>query len=151
MKDDETQFFLKKIFFRLFAPFLLVGIFFLSQQSALAQQKNLTGTILGDDRAPIPGASIVVKGTTIGTVTDFNGKFTLTIPGTAKTLLVSFVGMQSKEILIGAGTVYNVTLSESTAGIEEVIVVGYGVQKKESVVGAVVQVGSESLMRTGRG
>ncbi len=149
MKDDETQVFIVKSHFFLFAMFFFVGIFFLSQLNASAQQKTLTGSVVGDDKAPIPGASIIVKGTTIGTVTDFNGRFTLLIPVTAKTLVISFVGMQSKEVLIGTGTVFNFTLSESTAGIEEVVVVGYGVQKKESVVGAVVQIGNESLMRSG--
>src|SRR5512133_2128984 len=120
MKDDEMQKDFMKRLFRLFATFLLVGIFVLTQLSASAQQKTITGTVTGDDNAPIPGASIVVKGTTVGTVTNFDGKFSLSVPATAKALIFSFVGMQSKEYALGTGTVFNVTLSESTVGLEEV-------------------------------
>ena len=83
MKNDATQNFFLKRHFLLFATFFLVGIFTLSQLSASAQQKTITGTVSGDDGAPIPGASIVLKGTTIGVVTDMDGKFTLSIPSTA--------------------------------------------------------------------
>jgi TonB-linked SusC/RagA family outer membrane protein len=149
MKDDEMQKDFMKRLFRLFPTFFLVGIFVFAQLGASAQQRTITGTVTGDDKAPIPGASIVVKGTTVGTVTNFDGKFSLPVPTAAKSLIFSFVGMQSREYALGTGTVFNVTLSESTVGLDEVVVVGYGVQKKESVVGAVVQVGSESLMRSG--
>ena len=149
MKNDATQIFFLKRHFPLFATFFLVGIFFLSQLSASAQQKTISGTVIGDDNVPIPGASIVVKGTTLGTVTDFDGKFTLKIPATANTLVFAFVGLISKEIPVGTGAVYNVTLSTSTIGVEEVVVVGYGIQKKESVVGAITQVNNASLMRSG--
>ena len=117
--------------------------------SKAEQKKEITGTIRDDKGQPIPGATIIVKGTTVGVTTDFEGKFTLSIPITAKVLVVSFVGMQAKEIPITGTNVYNVTLSENNVGIEEVVVVGYGTQKKESVVGAVVQIGNESLMRSG--
>ena len=149
MKDDEMRKDFMKRHFRLFASFFLVGIFVFSQLSASAQQKTIKGTVTGEDKAPIPGASIVVKGTSAGTVTDFNGSFTLAIPPTAKILVFSFVGMQTVEIPVSNTTTYNVTLTESKVGIEEVVVVGYGTQKKESVVGAVVQIGNESLMRSG--
>ena len=149
MKNDAKQNFLLKRHFSLFATFFLAGIFLFSQLSASAQQKTISGTVIGDDKVPIPGASIIVKGTTVGTVTDFNGKFTLNVPTSAKILLFSFVGMQTKDVQIGNMSIYNVTLSESNVGIEEVVVVGYGVQKKESVVGAVVQIGNETLMRSG--
>lgn len=140
--------FLQRHFF-LLAILLMAGVFLFSQLSATAQQKKISGTVIGDDKVPIPGASVVVKGTSVGTVTDINGKFTLVIPSSATSLVFSFVGLTPKEIPLGAGLVYNVTLSEATTGIDEVVVVGYGVQKKESVVGAVVQVGNESLMRSG--
>jgi len=149
MKNDATQKFFPKRSFLLFATFFLAGIFYLSQLNASAQQKTISGTVIGDDKAPIPGASIVVKGTSVGTVTDFDGKFNLSIPASARTLVFSFVGLTPKEIPVGTGTVFNVTLSESTIGIDEVVVVGYGTQKKESVVGAITQVNNASLMRSG--
>ncbi len=143
------QNFFPKRHFLLLATFFLVGIFLLSQLSASAQQKTISGSVIGDDNIPIPGASIIVKGMTIGTVTDFNGKFSLKIPNSANTLVFSFVGLTSKEVTVSTGTVFNVTLSESRTGVEEVVVVGYGTQKKESVVGAITQVNNQALMRSG--
>ena len=109
MKNDAKQNFFLKRHFLLFATFFLVGIFILTQLSASAQQKTITGTVIGDDKAPIPGASIVVKGTTIGVVTDMDGKFTLSIPATAKSLIFSFVGLTPKEVPVTSTNVYNVT------------------------------------------
>ena len=149
MKNDAKQNFFLKRHFLLFATFFLVGIFILSQLSASAQQKTITGTVIGDDKAPIPGASIVVKGTTIGVVTDMDGKFTLSIPATAKSLIFSFVGLTPKEVPVTSTNVYNVTLVESTIGIDEVVIVGYGTQKKETMVGAVTQVNNATLMQAG--
>lgn len=142
------SFFSKRHFF-LFATFFLVGILIFSQLSATAQQKTISGTVIGDDKVPIPGASIVVKGTTIGTVTDFDGKFSLKIPNSATTLVFNFVGLTAKEVPVGTGGIFNVILSESKIGIDEVVVVGYGTQKKESVVGAITQVNNQALMRSG--
>ena len=149
MKNDAKQKFFLKGHLSLFATFLLVGVLVLSQLNVSAQQKTISGTVTGEDRASIPGASIVVKGTTIGTVTDFDGKFTLSIPATAKTLVFSFVGLNPKEVEVGSGTVFNVTLSENKIGLEEVVVVGYGAQKKETIVGSIAQLSNEELKRTG--
>ena len=113
------------------------------------QQKKITGKVSDVTGAPIPGATVVVPGTTVGSTTDIDGNFTLALPATAKTLLVSFVGMIPKEIPVGNATSFRVVLSESTIGVEEVVIVGYGTQKKESVVGAITQVNNQSLMRSG--
>lgn len=113
------------------------------------QQKKITGIVSDVAGIPIPGATVVAAGTTIGTTTDMDGKFTLSIPAGTKTLLVSFVGMIAKEVAIGAATSFRVTLAEQTIGVEEVVVVGYGTQKKESVVGAITQVNNQALMRSG--
>src|SRR5665647_790585 len=149
LRNGKMQTFYRVWHCLLWRMFFLLGIFFLTQLNVSAQQISISGTIIGDDKVPIPGASIIVKGSTIGTVTDVNGKFTLDIPSSAKSLLFSFVGLTQVEIPAGSGTVFNVILSESSTGIDEVVVVGYGVQKKESVVGAVVQIGNETLMRSG--
>lgn len=117
--------------------------------SPAEQQKKITGKVSDVQGNPIPGATVVVSGTTVGTITDIGGNFTLSVPATAKTLLVSFVGMTSKEVAIGNNNNFRVTLEESAVGLEEVVVVGYGTQKKESVVGAITQVGNQSLMRSG--
>jgi len=112
-------------------------------------QKNIKGTVKGNNDEPIPGATVMVKGTTIGTITDFDGNFNLVIPADSKFLTVSFVGLKTQEITIGSQTNFMISLSEETVGLEEVVVVGYGTQKKESVVGAITQVDNQSLVRSG--
>jgi TonB-linked SusC/RagA family outer membrane protein len=149
MKNDAPQKFFLKNHFRFLVTFFIVGILVLSQLSAFAQKRTISGTITGEDKLSIPGASIVVKGTTIGTVTNFDGKFTLEIPTTAKTLVITFVGLDPQEISIGNGNVYNVMLAESRIKIDEVVIVGYGSQKKETVVGSVAKVTNEELKRAG--
>jgi TonB-linked SusC/RagA family outer membrane protein len=111
---------------------------------AFAQQKSISGTVKDENSAPIPGATVVVKGTTVGTVTDNNGKFSLSgIPAGSKILSVSFIGMDAQELPIGDKNTFNVTLNTSTIGVEEVVVVGYGTQKKANLTGAVDQVTGE--------
>lgn len=149
MKNDAMQQFFLRSGRRYLVMLLTAGMLLLSQLDAMAQKRTISGTVIGDDKASIPGASIVVKGTTIGTVTDINGKFTLEVPATAQTLVVSFVGLAPQEVPLGAGKVYDVTLSENKIKIDEVVVVGYGAQKKESVVGSIAQLSNEKLKQTG--
>lgn len=125
-----------------------MGIFLLLQLNASAQERKISGTITGINNDPLMGVTIVVKGTTMGTLSDMNGKFTLPIPSTAKTLAFSFIGMISQEVEIGASNVYNIVLSESLQNLDEVVVVGYGTQKKISVTGAVVSVGTVDLVKS---
>lgn len=113
------------------------------------QKREIRGTVKDDKGAGIPGASVMVKGTVIGVVTDIDGNYTFAIPASSKTLVFSFVGMKSQEIELTSESVINVTLKEENVGIDEVVVVGYGVQKKETVVGAITQVDNQSLMRSG--
>ncbi|MGQ1783651.1 MULTISPECIES: SusC/RagA family TonB-linked outer membrane protein [unclassified Saccharicrinis] len=113
-------------------------------------EKTLTGTVKDPQGEPVPGAAIMVKGTTIGTITDFDGVFNLSVPGNANVILVSFIGYANQEITIGAQTNFNIVLKDDTEIIEEVMVVAYGAQKKESVVGAISQVKGEALTRSGQ-
>lgn len=148
-KNYAFQFLFRKSHLLLFAKFFLVGIFLLSQLDASAQQeRTISGLVTGIDKAPMPGVTVLVKGTTAGALTDVDGRFTLTIPATSQALLFSFVGMQTQEILIGPGNVYDIILLESIVGLEEVVVVGYGSQKKESVVGAISQMDSKMLQKS---
>ena len=128
---------------------LVAILFLLSAQSVLAQERVLTGVVKGEDNVTLPGVSIVAKGTSMGTVTDAEGKFSISVPQDTEILVFTFVGMKTKEVEIGAQAQFNVTLEEEAVGLEEVIVVGYGVQKKESVVGAISQIDSKSLVRSG--
>jgi TonB-linked SusC/RagA family outer membrane protein len=116
-----------------------------SDESAVQQPVKITGKVTNEKGEPIPGVSVVVKGTTTGTTTDVNGNFTLELPENAKTIEFSFIGMTSQEVTVGAQTVINVVLKEATVGLEEVVVTGYGTQKRASLIGSVNKVTSKSL------
>lgn len=109
------------------------------------QEKEISGSITDSQGFPLPGVSIVVKGTTIGTVTDANGKFQFSIPLNAETLIFSFVGMKTQEVAVNDLDYFTVKLEEDIVGLEEVVAVGYGVQKKVNLTGAVAAVKGEEL------
>lgn len=112
------------------------------------QKKQLKGKVTDSKGEPIPGTTILVKGMTIGTIADFDGNFTIDVPLNAKTLVFSFVGMKTLEVQIGSKTNFSVSLEEETIGMGEVVVVGYGTQKKISVTGSIVSVSSEDLIKS---
>jgi len=105
--------------------------------SVFAQTKNISGRITDSTGAGLPGASVIIKGTTNGIVTDVNGRFTLPNLLPDHVIRISFIGMKTVEVRVGNQTVINVVLSEESIGLGEVVTVGYGVQKKQSVVGAI--------------
>ncbi len=94
-------------------------------------EKNISGMVTDVQGFPLPGVAVVVKNTTVGTVTNTEGKFSFSAPGDAEALQFSFVGMKTMEIAIAGQLVFNIILEEEMIGVDEVIVVGYGVQKKE--------------------
>ena len=111
----------------------------LSVQFALAQ-RTITGIITGEGKNdPLIGAAVVAKGTSVGTVTDIDGKFSLAVPNDVTTLEVSFVGYTAKEVPITGINSVNVSLAETSA-LQEVVVVGYTTQKKEDLTGAIAVV-----------
>lgn len=117
----------------------------LAIQVLQAQVRQVSGTITeAGNNQPIPGATVVVKGTSVGTVTGVDGKYRLDVPQNAKTLVFSFVGMKSAEMAV-SGSVLNVALEPDVIGIEEVIAVAYGTAKKGSFTGAATQIGSEKI------
>ena len=101
-----------------------------------AQSIVVTGEVT-DKGDPLPGVNVVVKGTMLGTVTDAQGKYTIAVPGKESVLQFSFIGYATSEEMVGDRTVIDVELSEGASELEEVVVVGYGVQKRVNVVGAV--------------
>jgi len=128
---------MKKTVLFLFLTFLSLQIF--------AQQNVVTGVVTAaEDGSPIPFASVVVKGTTIGTSTDFDGNYSIEVP-TGGVLLFSMIGFVTEEILVGDQKVINVTLKVETTGLDEVVVVGYGTQKKRDVTGAVSVIGAKTI------
>ena len=115
--------------------------------SAWAQGIAIKGTVVDSNGEPLIGASVVIKGnTSVGTVTDFDGNFALSVPSESSTIVVSYVGMNTKEQKVGKQRTFNVTLTDNTQ-LSEVVVVGYGQQKKASVVGAITQTTGEVLER----
>ncbi|MFB6318546.1 SusC/RagA family TonB-linked outer membrane protein [Saccharicrinis sp. FJH54] len=110
-----------------------------------AQTKQITGTVTSsEDNAPIPGVTVLVKGTTIGTVTDLNGKYAINVPEDAATLSFTFVGMQAIDVAITSNKI-DVEMSPSDVGLEEVMVVAYGTSTREAKTGSVTQVQAEQL------
>lgn len=107
--------------------------------------KTITGTVKDSSGDPIPGATVVVKGTTIGTVTDIDGNYSLTVSEGAEYLVISFVGMQIQEVPIDNQSQIDVVLVEDTADLDEVIVIGYGTQRKATLTGAVTSVATEEV------
>ncbi|WP_319590077.1 TonB-dependent receptor [uncultured Draconibacterium sp.] len=111
------------------------------------QNVNLQGTVTDDTGSPIPGVSVTVQETTIGTVTDFDGKFDLEVPLGSKVLVFSFVGMQTREVEIGSQTTFNIAMEPDVVGLDEVVVVGYGTVKKSDISGSVASVDTEEMMK----
>ncbi|MBL7971481.1 MAG: SusC/RagA family TonB-linked outer membrane protein, partial [Prolixibacteraceae bacterium] len=110
------------------------------------QQKSISGKVTDSSGSPLPGVSVVVKGTTSGTITDANGNYSMTgIPENA-TLQFSFVGMTGQEVPVSGKTIINIKMTEETVGIEEVVAVGYGTQKKANVTGAVSAVKMDEVL-----
>jgi len=109
------------------------------------QQKAVTGTVTGaDDNQPIVGVTVLVKGTTVGVVTDLNGKYQINAPA-GSTLEFRYVGMKTKEVVVGTSIVYNVTLETESIGLDEIVVVGYGTQIKSKVSSSITKVDGASL------
>lgn len=116
-----------------------------SSISSIQQQKSVSGKVTDNTEGGLPGVSVVVKGTTTGTITDSDGNYLLANVPTNATLQFSFVGMKTKEIKVTTQTSINVVLTEETIGIEEVVAIGYGNQKKKDVTGAVSTVNSNNM------
>ncbi|KAF0239060.1 MAG: TonB-dependent receptor [Prolixibacteraceae bacterium] len=112
---------------------LMVFVVFISSTMA---QKTVTGTVTAED-APLPGVAVIVKGTTVGTVTNPDGNYSLSVPANAKTLLFSFIGMKPQEIEIGEQSTISVKMEADVIGLEEVVAIGYGTMKKSDLTGAV--------------
>lgn len=112
------------------------------------QAKRVSGVVTDSAGEPIPGANVVQKETTNGTVTDMNGKYTLDVPNNA-TLVISFIGYTTKEIKVGSQSVLNVSLVEEAIGLNEVVAIGYGYVKKKDLTGAVSIVSADDMVLGG--
>lgn len=131
-------------------PYLFLLMLF-SCLTVLAQNGiTVRGTVFDSNGETVIGASVVLKGNnSIGTISDIDGNFVLTVPNENSTLIVSFVGMKSQEVKATSKGMIKVTLEDDSQQLEEVVVVGFGQQKKTSVVGAIAQTNAKALERTG--
>ena len=138
---------LKQLIKRAVPAVLMFIAFSLQLQAQSGGGISVKGTVVDNNAEPLIGASVVVKGnTSLGTVTDFDGNFVLKVPSESTVLVVSYVGMTSREVRVGKERNLRITLMDDSQ-LEEVIVVGYGQQKKASVVGAITQTTGETLQR----
>jgi TonB-linked SusC/RagA family outer membrane protein len=124
----------------LFVLLLLVNLSLIAQQA-------ITGTVKDSGGQPMSGVTILVEGTTVGALSGIDGKYSLQLPGGAKILRFSFIGYKDQEVTLDGRDVINVTLSEELTGLDEVVVVGYGTQKKKLVTGSTVQVKGDDIQK----
>ena len=125
----------------------IVALLFLSTMIGTAQEgtRKISGTVKGTNNEPLPGVTVKVKESATGTSTDQAGNYSLSVDASARTLVFSFIGMSTKEVVIGNQTRIDALMEESTVGLEEVVVVGYGTIKKSDVTGALTSVTEKTL------
>src|SRR5690554_131325 len=124
--------------------FIVLGLCFTSYKAFPQESIVVSGTVTSEDGVGIPGVTVSLSGTSIGTATDLEGKYSLSVPE-GSTLVYSFIGFATQNIEVGDRSIIDVTLREDISSLDEVIVVGYGTQKKVNLTGAVAQVGGEEL------
>lgn len=125
-------------------PWILIPLALSGQN----QEVTISGTVTSMiDESPLPGVSVVVKGTTQGTITDIEGKYALSVPSSETVLVFSFVGFLTEEVEVGNQNEINISLSEDITSLDEVVVTGYGTQRRESITGAISTISSEDVAR----
>src|SRR5260221_469336 len=129
---------MRKLLFLLMAVVLAIG-------QLRAQQKTITGKVTDENGTAVPNVSVLVKGTTIGTVTRNDGSYSLSVSANAKTLVISSVGKETQEISISGKTTIDASLKGAEGSMQEVVVVGYGTQRKGEVTAAVSKVSGDKV------
>jgi len=124
---------------------LLLFTMVLSAGFLLAQEKTVTGVVTTPGEGSLPGVSIVIQGTTVGTITDINGKYSIKVPGPSAVLIYSSVGFVTQSFAVGSQTVINVSLESDVKAISEVVVTGYSTQRKRDITGAVGVVKTDEI------
>lgn len=127
-----------------FTVFLSIILCTLMFTSSYAQEKNVTGTVTDLSNLALPGVNVIVKGSQKGASTDFDGKYNLSVSA-GETLVFSYLGFKTIEVLVGSESTYNVSMESESSKLDEVVVVGYGTQKKSDVTGALVSVSAEDI------
>lgn len=109
---------------------------------------NINGTVWDEQGNPLPGVNVVLKSTTTGTTTDINGNYFINVPSKSSVLTFSYIGFESQEVTVGRQININVNLKEISTGLNEVVVVGFGSQKRESIVGSITTIQPELLQQS---
>jgi TonB-linked SusC/RagA family outer membrane protein len=140
MKKNITKF-SSNVTVKLFLAFFML----MHGLMAIAQNRTVTGKVVNENNLPLKNASVIIKGTTNGTSTNDDGIFSVVVKDNNSILVISYIGMQTQEIKVGAASNVTIQLKESNQDLETVVVVGYGTQKKKDVTGAVVSVSEKAL------
>lgn len=132
---------------RIHCLLLVIMGLFLIQSNSFAQGRVISGTVTGQDGTELIGVNIILKGTSVGTITSMTGEFSLTIPADVAdpVLIVSYIGYKSLEISVGERTIFDILMEEDAAMLDEVVVTGYGTQRKVDVTGSVSSVETNDL------
>ncbi|MEI6555156.1 MAG: TonB-dependent receptor [Paludibacter sp.] len=125
--------------------FLIISLLFLANVTVALSQQLISGTVVDKNGETLIGVSVLVKGTTVGTVSDVNGKFSIKVKGASDVLQFSYVGYINQSLTVGTQKVLKVVMTEKSKDLEEVIVVGYGSQKKSDVTGSVISVKADEM------
>ncbi|AZQ62316.1 TonB-dependent receptor [Flammeovirga pectinis] len=127
-------------FFCFFTVLVLLNLF-----DTYAQDRNISGVILDETNQPMPGVNIIIKGTSSGTTSNFDGKFALSLPASAEVIQITYIGYFDKEITIGNKSAFEIKMDVDAEQLEEVVVVGYGQMDKKDVTGAMSSIKSEDF------
>ena len=121
------------------------NIVLITAKDLFKQGITITGTVTDSDGEPIPGVNVLIRGSTIGVTTGIDGRYSVTVPDRNSVLTFSFIGYATQEVVVGTNTIINMTMSEDTQQIDEVIVVGYGVQRRSSITGSAAALSNADL------
>ncbi|MFI5450868.1 SusC/RagA family TonB-linked outer membrane protein [Pedobacter sp. UC225_61] len=126
---------------------LAILVCLLSITTCFAQDKKISGRVADENGLALPGVSVSIKNTKVATVTDGNGNFSLNIPATAQTLVITFLGMEGQQLAIGTKTSFNIVLKSKSTTLSDVVIVGYGTVKKSDLTGSVSRIEREDLIK----
>ena len=126
---------------------MLLSVFIIHAQEN--QSRTISGTVTDQSGETLIGVSVILKGTTTGVITNATGRYEITVPGSAQTLVFSYVGMLDREVEVGNQTTIDIVMESDMMGLEEVVVIGYGSIKKRDVTGSVGSVDAEKLTTRG--
>ena len=129
---------------KIYRLYLMVLLLLFSVTVTVAQESQVNGTVVDETGTPIPGVSVLLQGTTRGTTTDLDGKYTIEAPSSG-VLIFSFIGYTTIEETVGNRSIVDVRLEPDLSELEEVVVVGYGTQKKSQLTGAISSVGNKEI------